>query len=80
MARRHQRPRYNSDAQVQTLEPTPPAPARKAPRQREDWSVHKGPTLSGVVRPFESIKGTSLLSGSRTLEQINMALKGYQAA
>jgi hypothetical protein len=59
---------------VQTLEPTPPAPPPKAAWQ----APHKGPTLSGVVRPFERSKGTGLLTG-RTLEQINMALKGYQA-
>lgn len=35
-------------AEVQTLEPTAP--------QRPDWVLNKGPTLSGVVMPFESVK------------------------
>lgn len=60
-------------AQVHTLE------AAQAP-QRPEWVHHKGTTLSGVVRPFESVKGYGMVSGSRTLQEINMALKNWQAA
>lgn len=61
-------------AQVQTLEPTVQAPPRP------DWAFNRGPTLSGIVRPFESVKGNGIVSGSRTLQEINMALKKWQPA
>lgn len=36
-------------AQVQTLEAAQPP-------QRPEWVHHRGTTLSGIVRPFESVK------------------------
>lgn len=73
---KHERPQQKVQRRRQKQ---PPVKAVEQPQQRSyerpAWVGHRGPTLSGVLRPFEAVKGYGMATDSRTLQAVNARLR-----